>query len=1303
MNPRFLFLLSLVWALLFSCSEKENNTDKPQGPKVVEARGYVVPKDSMAQPTEIPVDYTNLEKIAAGKPKMIPAGNNVFPAGQAKVVPVGMPRVTILGTDSFTLPKMVRAIDKPFLAKQPKPVAALPFRMKDDAICNIQYLDVDQGMISSTVWSMLKDKYGNLWFGTKNGLSRYNGKSFTHYTKKEGLKNNIILSIIEDKSGNIWFGTRGGGVTKYDGKSFTNYTQKEGLNQNTVYSIFEDKYGNIWFGTFGGGVIKYDGKFFTNFTIKEGLSNNIVVSIFEDKNRNLWFGTEGGGVSKYDGNRVEEVERKIRRGEIVSDRVQQGLYKVNGKLVKSFTHYSKMEGLSDNFIESISEDHSGNLWFGTAYAGVCKYDGNRVEEIEGQLKRGETVSELKQQDLYKSKGKFIKSFTHYTEREGLSNNTVFSIIEDKDGSMWFGTYGGGLSKYDGKSFTHFSVKEGLSNNAIRSILEDQNGNIWFGTLGGGVSRYVGQSFVHFTDQKILNNFGVRSMLEDRSGNLWFGTAGGGVSKYDGNRVAEIEDKIKKGDVVSGPDQHGLMKIKNKLVKSFTYYTKKEGLSDDFVFSILEDKTGNYWISRDGGGVSKYDGKSIIHFTENEGLSKNDVSSILEDKSGNLWFGTDGGGVNKYNGKSFTNYTKKEGLSSNFVISILEDKAGNLWFGTLGGGVSKYDGKSFTHYTDKEGLSNNTVISILEDKSGNLWFGTDGGGVSKYDGKFFTLFTEKEGLSNNTVRTISEDKSGNLWLGTDKGLNYLLAGNGKTANSKPQDREDKSNPKIVAFHKEDGLKAEGFSQNAVLLDSKNQIWLGSGKGLSMLDLNSYVFTNHQGPQVQLDQIYLKEKFVDYRNIHLDSTDFGKQLRQLKFSEVQRFQNYPRNLELPYEINHLTFEFSALDWYAPHKIKYQYKLEGLDKDWNNLTAENSADYRNIPSGKFTFKVKAIGSANKWSKTLEYTFTVHPPWWRTWWAYAIYLLLAITGSASVIRWRESSLKTRQKVLESKVAEATGEIRNQKEQVEQQKEIAEKRKEEAEQKNRQILDSIEYAKRIQSAILPTPQVVKEYLRNSFILYLPKDIVAGDFYWMESVDGTIYFAACDCTGHGVPGAMVSVVCHNALNRSLHEHGLREPGELLTKTAELVSENFDKSEDELGDGMEASLCAFQPATGSLRWAGANLSLWIYRKESQQMEEIRGDKQRIGRSEERKPFQTQNLSIVEGDVLYLFTDGYADQFGGARARKLTKAKFKELLLQIAEMPMEDQKKALLNFHNQYRGGEKQVDDICVIGVKVDGAI
>jgi serine phosphatase RsbU (regulator of sigma subunit) len=265
--------------------------------------------------------------------------------------------------------------------------------------------------------------------------------------------------------------------------------------------------------------------------------------------------------------------------------------------------------------------------------------------------------------------------------------------------------------------------------------------------------------------------------------------------------------------------------------------------------------------------------------------------------------------------------------------------------------------------------------------------------------------------------------------------------------------------------------------------------------------------------------------------------------------------------------------------------------------------------------------------------------------------------------------------------------------------KTIIEKQKKEVEHQKQEILDSIEYAKRIQTAILPPPRIVKEFLKNSFILYLPKDIVAGDFYWMESVDDKIYFAACDCTGHGVPGAMVSVVCNTALSRSLNEFGLRNTGEIFDQTRALVLDNFAKSDEEVQDGMDASLAALDVTTRKLMWSGANNPLWIYRKADKTIQEIKADKQPIGKGYDNTPFSSHELSLYEGDIIYLFTDGYADQFGGERGKKLTKAKFREKLLSIAPLPMEEQRKELLDFHDSYRGGLAQVDDICVIGVRV----
>jgi len=267
-------------------------------------------------------------------------------------------------------------------------------------------------------------------------------------------------------------------------------------------------------------------------------------------------------------------------------------------------------------------------------------------------------------------------------------------------------------------------------------------------------------------------------------------------------------------------------------------------------------------------------------------------------------------------------------------------------------------------------------------------------------------------------------------------------------------------------------------------------------------------------------------------------------------------------------------------------------------------------------------------------------------------------------------------------------------------------------EEKNREITDSISYALRIQTAILPPQKIVKQYLENSFILYKPKDIVAGDFYWMETVqldnvpssqlanetNQLILFAACDCTGHGVPGAMVSVVCHNALNRAVREFGLTEPAKILDKTAEIVVENFSKSEEDIKDGMDISLCAYNTKTKELQWAGANNPLWLLQKG--ELIETKADKQPIGMNENSKPFTNHTFNLNATDTIYLFTDGFADQFGGETGeKKLTKKRFKDLILSIQGKTMPEQGIALDKFITEYRKEVEQIDDILVMGVRV----
>lgn len=263
--------------------------------------------------------------------------------------------------------------------------------------------------------------------------------------------------------------------------------------------------------------------------------------------------------------------------------------------------------------------------------------------------------------------------------------------------------------------------------------------------------------------------------------------------------------------------------------------------------------------------------------------------------------------------------------------------------------------------------------------------------------------------------------------------------------------------------------------------------------------------------------------------------------------------------------------------------------------------------------------------------------------------------------------------------------------------KSIIEKQKHLVEEKNKEILDSIDYALRIQTAILPPQKIIRQYLENSFILYKPKDIVAGDFYWMESIGNTVLFAACDCTGHGVPGAMVSVVCHNALNRAVREFGFTQPAAILDKTTEIVLENFSKSEEEIYDGMDISICSYHAETRILEWAGANNSLLLIK--DRQITETKADKQCIGYNDSIKPFTNHQFNLQSDTNIYLFSDGFADQFGGEHGKKLTKKRFKELLLSIQHLPIQQQASELDEFITEYKKDTNQTDDILVIGVKI----
>ncbi len=412
----------------------------------------------------------------------------------------------------------------------------------------------------------------------------------------------------------------------------------------------------------------------------------------------------------------------------------------------------------------------------------------------------------------------------YDGVDGLPENHVRAVLQDRDGNLWFGTEVGAC-RYDGRTWATFTMQDGLGDNYVQAIFQDRDGQLWFGTRGG-VSCYDGQTFTSFTVQDGLADNSVFSIFQDRDGILWFGTgsfraSGRGVSRYDGQRFTTLttNDGLADDTVLSiFQDRDGILWFGTRDGVScydgqtFTSFTVQDGLADNSVFSIFQDRDGILWFGTNG-GASRYDGQRFATLTTNDGLADNVVRSVCQDREGLLWFCTHGG-VNCYDGQKFTTFTSQNGLADSVVRSVCQDREGHLWFGTMGGGVSRYDQQRFITFTTDDGLAGNWVRSILQDRKGHLWFGICGGGVCRYDGETFSTFSTQDGLLDVGVRSILQDRKGHLWVGAEIGLS----------------RYDGEN--WINYTPEDGLPENPVF--SIFQDREENLWIGMMSGVCRYD-------------------------------------------------------------------------------------------------------------------------------------------------------------------------------------------------------------------------------------------------------------------------------------------------------------------------------------------------------------------------------------------------------------------------------------------------------------------------------------
>ncbi|MFB6257624.1 MAG: SpoIIE family protein phosphatase, partial [Flavobacteriales bacterium] len=451
------------------------------------------------------------------------------------------------------------------------------------------------------------------------------------------------------------------------------------------------------------------------------------------------------------------------------------------------------------------------------------------------------------------------------------------------------------------------------------------------------------------------------------------------------------------------------------------------------------------------------------------------------------------------------------------------------------------------------------------------------------------------------------------------------------------------------------------------------------------------------------LYIQDIFLDH-----DGTDWVGNADSLKEKlgvgfEMNEKKRVPSRLRLPYDHSRIIFKFQAIDLRAPDKLRYRYRLQGGDDEWSAWQKHRKAIFNDLKPGAYTFRVQAKGRKGKRSQgTKSFSFTITPPWWQTAWFRSSSAALFILLLVFFFRWRTATIRKRKAELEEKVEERTKELAT---------------------KNREITDSIDYASSIQKALLPHDDVLKHSLGKHFVLHLPRDPVSGDFYWSYAPNEkeTIWMVA-DCTGHGVPGAFMSMMGNSLLDEVVVKEGERDPGRILNRLKAGIVDKIGGERRK--DGMDAALCYWDRSSGKLHFAGANNPLYLIRegmgtmdpeipserlrpfKDSSDGIEVKGDRQAVGLQEgetyNTEAFETLSIVLKDGDLLYTFTDGLPDQFGGPNDKKFGYRRFKKTLIDNAQLDMEEQKACLKKALADWKGDREQVDDICVMGVYVQKA-
>ena len=1147
-----------------------------------------------------------------------------------------------------------------------------------------EYISLLEGLSQSSVSHIVRDEYGYMWFATLDGLNKFDGYKVevfrTNPNDSNSLADNSITCIYVSTHKEIWIGHKGGGISvfNYMNQKFTRIKANENIHNslvaNDIRTIQGDKNGNIWVGT-AKGLTKVERKKLASGELKNkfikfkfdifnpySIINDDINRIIEGSNSEMWIATNSGICT----------------------------ININTHKSKTLAFNKKLQDLLSIRVANILFQGDSLLWIATDN-GLGKYN-------------------LKKQTLHAFQA-------DETKFNALSSNKITDFALDFDTTLWIGTKDG-LNHYRPKTndFEVFKSSifnlQGLNSSEITSLYIDSQKILWVGTSLGGVNKW-NRPAKHFKtirnvpfDSKSVASNRIRCFFQDRDSNVWIGTVDAGLELW--NR-------------------------KEHIFKHFPYIKySQNSVSDPHVRAIAQDAKGRLWLGTDASGVDLFNYKTLTfkNFNKkNSKLTNNSIWAIFVDSKQRLWVGTLEGGLcvadlNQFDKtgildfESFVHDEKNPtSISGNAISCIIEDNNSNLWIGTRNNGLNKLpvNSKEFKRYNflPKNAAPEEVdrIYSILQDSEDTIWVATRGT-LSKFlpeKDKFLKYDYFKYNIPNPVMMCLVEDQKKNIWISTNRGLTCF----------------NKYKKTSRNYDVTDGLQSNEFMVGAWLKTSDGQILFGGQSGFNAF-YSSDIADNPYEPKVLITNFLVFNKsFV------LDTSIFEK-----------------RHIDLDYSQNTFTFEFVGIEYVNSLQTQYAYLLEGFEKDTIRVGNRRFASYTNLSPGTYTFKVFAANNDGKWNK-IGKSIQIHidRPFWLTPWFFAILFFIivlisyffihlrdvyrdknelevkVVVRTKEVVQQKEAILKKNEELKQSQeeilekneelklqqeyILEKNEELKQQQEEILAQRDALEQERDISEASRLAIMDSITYAQRIQNAILPPIEIINKMVAEHFILYKPQNIVSGDFYWMSKRNDKLIVTAADCTGHGVPGAFLSMLGISFLNEIVGKQQIVIASDILGHLRGKLIESLHQTGklNEAKDGMDMSLCVIDTQKMELQFAGAfnPLLLCRFNKEvegERELIEFKADRMPVGISDrDKKDFTNHLVKLKKNDVIYMFSDGYADQFGGPFNKKFKVKTFKDLLLQIFDKPLSLQALMLDETLMSWQGDNEQIDDILVLGIKM----